>query len=169
MNAGTSKRRRILWGSGSVAMAAAAAVLFFLGNGMQAQPAPGEVKTVEGKVRSLTTAPRGEVDGAVLEDGTVIHWPPHLEDRFSKLAARGERIRVAGRMETGPEGDTHLEVQSLTNLRTRASSDNDDAPPPRGRRGAAPDRPNDRELRLRQLENQIEQMRREIERLRRED
>jgi hypothetical protein len=132
--------------------------------------ARAEAKTVEGKVRSLTTAPRGEIDGAVLEDGTVIHWPPHLEDRFGDLAARGERIRVTGRMETGPEGDTHLEVESLTNLRTKATRENDDGPPPPPpeRRGAAPDRPRDREQRLRQLEEQMEQMRREIERLRRE-
>lgn len=133
-------------------------------------PAVGEAKTVTGTVRRYTTAPRGEVDGAILEDGTVIHWPPHLEDRFRDLAARGERIRVSGRMETGPEGDTHLEVQRLTNLRERTTRENDDGPPPPppGRRGAAPDRPIDRQQRLRQLEEQREQLRREIERLRRE-
>jgi hypothetical protein len=133
-------------------------------------PVFGEAKTVQGTVRSITTAPRGEVDGAVLDDGTVIHWPPHLQERFGDLAARGERIRVSGRMETTPRGDTHLEVQTLTNLRTKASAENDDGPPPPppGRGRAVSDRPADREQRLRELEEQVQQLQREIERLRRE-
>ncbi len=74
------------------------------------------------------------MDGAVLDDGTVIHWPPHLEDRFTSIIAKGDRVRVTGRMETGPEGDTHLEVFALTNLRTKVSRENnDDGPPPRRR------------------------------------
>ena len=38
----------------------------------------------------------GEVDGAVLDDGTVIHWPPHLSDRISGIAVRGDQVRVTG-------------------------------------------------------------------------
>ncbi len=121
-------------------------------------------KTVEGVIRRFTSAPRGEVDGAVLEDGTVIHWPPHREDRFAKIASKGDRVRVTGRMETGPEGDSHLEVQNLTNLRTNRSGVNDGPPPP-DRRRAGPDRSSDREQRLRALEEQVEQLRREIARL----
>ena len=67
----------------------------------------------------------GEIDGAILDSGTVIHWPPHLADRFSGVAVRGDRIRVTGWMETGPEGDTQLEVRTITNVRTNASIAND--------------------------------------------
>ena len=70
----------------------------------------------------MTTAPMGEVDGAVLDDGTVIHWPPHLADRFTAIIARGDRVEVSGWMETDPAGDTHLEVRTVTNLRTNASA-----------------------------------------------
>src|ERR1700722_466723 len=35
-------------------------------------PRVGDVKQFEGRVQSRTTAPMGEVDGAVLDDGTVI-------------------------------------------------------------------------------------------------
>lgn len=126
-------------------------------------------KTVEGAIRRFTTAPRGEVDGAVLDDGTVIHWPPHLEDRFTGIVKEGDRVRVTGWMESGPAGDTHLEVQTLTNVRTKISRDNDGTPPPPpDRRRAASDRSGNREQRLRDLENQLEQIRRKIERLRRE-
>jgi hypothetical protein len=124
--------------------------------------AGAETRTVTGKVTDATTAPRGEIDGAILDDGTVIHWPPHLQERFKDLATRGERVRVTGWMETGRRGDTHLEVRSVTNLRTNESRNREEGAP------AAAAAPADREQRLRDLERQMDQLRREIERLRRE-
>jgi hypothetical protein len=119
----------------------------------------------------------GEIDGAVLDDGTVIHWPPHLADRFSAIVSRGDRIKAVGRMETGPAGDTHLEVQSVTNLRTNASASNDAAGPPSGIPGRVA--PNDTgdfgvrsnlpaevERRLKALEDQIAELREEIRKIR---
>jgi hypothetical protein len=98
---------------------------------LQAQPPRrGELKTVSGKVVSFTTAPKGEIDGAVLDNDTVIHWPPHLEERFKGIANKGDRVEASGWMETGPDGDTHLEVRKLTNLNTKVSAANDDVPPP---------------------------------------
>lgn len=93
-----------------------------------------ETETVTGKVKSLTTAPRGEIDGAELDDGTLIHWPPHLADRFTAAARRGDRVKVVGRMETTPKGDTHFEVATLTNLDTNATAENDGAADPREKR-----------------------------------
>jgi hypothetical protein len=90
-------------------------------------------ENVRGSVRSLTTAPRGEIDGAVLDNGTILHWPPHLEDNFKALAAVGEQVQATGVTETGPRGDTHFEVTRLTNQRTGAVAENDRRPPPRGR------------------------------------
>jgi hypothetical protein len=90
---------------------------------------------VRGQVKRFTTAPKGEIDGAVLGDGTWLHWPPHLEGRFTDILQKGVRVRATGRMETGPEGDTHFEVQAVTNLRTNATADNPDfanGPPPPG-------------------------------------
>jgi hypothetical protein len=93
-------------------------------------PRAGESTSTTGVVRSFTTAPMGEVDGAVLEDGTVIHWPPHLADRFTAATVSGDRIKAVGWMETDPEGKTHLEIWTLTNLRTDVSVENDAGPPP---------------------------------------
>ena len=81
-------------------------------------------QAAEGMVQRMTSAPMGEIDGAVLDDGTVIHWPPHLADRFSAIIARGDRVKVSGWMETEPAGDTHFEVLTATNLRTNASISN---------------------------------------------
>jgi hypothetical protein len=135
----------------------------------------GEGTTAQGRVRSMTTAPMGEVAGAILDDGTVIHWPPHLADRFTAIIARGDQIEVSGWKETGPAGDTHLEVQTATNLRTNASVSNDGAPlaarpaPDGSGDFARPPAINDQvERRLKALEDQIAQLRAEIQRLRNE-
>ena len=80
----------------------------------------------------------------MLDDGTWVHWPPHLEGRFAKIAAKGDRVRATGFWETGPEGDTKFEVQTLANLTT----DGNDLPPAdkAGKAGT-------REERLRRLED----------------
>jgi hypothetical protein len=134
-------------------------------------------RTAQGKVQRMTSAPMGEIDGAVLDDGTVIHWPPHLADRFSAIIARGDRVKVSGWMETGPAGDTHFEVLTATNLRTNASASNDVAGPPSRSSGrvaldesgdfaATPNQPGDVERRLKALEDQIAQLREEIRKIR---
>ncbi|MBI1917401.1 MAG: OB-fold nucleic acid binding domain-containing protein [Planctomycetes bacterium] len=136
-------------------------------------PADAETTSVRGRIEKFTTPPRGEVDGAVLDDGTWLHWPPHLQDRFADILKEGDRVRATGRTETGPAGDTHFEVQSVTNLRNNATAENPDfadgpPPSPPGVRRVAPGRSADRDQRLRDLEDQVDQLRREIRRLRRE-
>lgn len=179
MNASGRTPRGLTWWSSSLAaLAALALALTFAFSEGKAQP-PGlaEARTAQGKVQSLTSAPMGEIDGAVLDDGTVIHWPPHLADRFSAVVTRGDRIRAVGRMETGPAGDTHLEVQTVTNLRTNASASNDVPGPPSRSQGrvarddsgdfaASPNQPGDVEQRLKALEDQIAQLREEIRKIR---
>jgi hypothetical protein len=96
----------------------------------QAPPKGKDLETVRGKVRAFTEAPKGEKDGMVLGDGTVVHWPPHLADRFAAVAKRGDRVEVAGRYETLPEGEKVFEARTVTNLTTRASFTSDDEPPP---------------------------------------
>jgi hypothetical protein len=127
---GRTLRGMSRWPSGLTPLAALILALPFALSESKAQaPGFGETRIAQGTVQRLTAAPMGEIDGAVLDDGTVIHWPPHLADRFSAIVARGDRIRAVGRMETGPAGDTHLEVQTVTNLRTNDLREND-APAP---------------------------------------
>lgn len=130
--------------------------------------APGKaaMQTATGRIRSLTKAPMGEVDGALLDDGTVIHWPPHLADRFSSIVAVGDRVKATGSMDKTPDGPK-LEIQTLTNLRTDKSVDNDSPPPPEARRPAA-ERAGNREQRIQNLEDQLQQIQKELQQLRRE-
>ena len=93
-------------------------------------PPPGaELLTVRGTVRDFTTAPKGEKDGVILTDGTWVHWPPHLEDRFSNIVGKGDKVKVIGWMETDKKGESKLEVSSLTNLATNQTRENDRFPP----------------------------------------
>ena len=146
MNRSTISRGPVRTG-GRLASFAAMALGLGLGAGESRAQGPrgGEERTVQGRVESLTTAPMGEVDGARLDDGTTIHWPPHLADRFGRVVGRGDRVRVTGRTETGPEGDSHFEVASATNLDNNRSVENDETPPPPPpggpRRRPAPPRP----------------------------
>jgi hypothetical protein len=127
-----------------------------------------ETTEMKGKVTKMTTAPRGEVDGAVLEDGTVLHWPPHLQAQFQDVVKVGDQVRANGWTETGPANDTHFELSSVTNLRTDRTVENPDAKtvrrPPVNQAG--PNGENSIEARLRDLEEQIKQIRSELNRSR---
>jgi hypothetical protein len=140
------------WQSACTAFALTAGVglVAALGSaGLGQGPRNAELQTVQGKVQSFTTAPSGEVDGLLLDDGTVIHWPPHLQARFKDIAARGDAVRVTGWKETGPEGDEHFEVQSIVNVRTKVAADRGEAgpPPPAPRAARQPARGGDLETR----------------------
>jgi hypothetical protein len=95
-----------------------------------------------------------------------------MQDRFKGILKEGDRVQATGRTETGPAGDTHFEVQVVTNLRTDAKAENSDfanGPPPTPLgRGVVPGRAQTVEERLRNLEDQLEQLRLEIQRLRRD-
>jgi hypothetical protein len=95
------------------------------GKGPKGPPPGAEILTVRGTVKDFTSAPKGEVDGVTLTDGTWVHWPPHLSDRFSGIVGKGDKVKVIGWMETGPKGDTKLEVSSLTNLNTNQTRETD--------------------------------------------
>ncbi|HZZ82630.1 MAG TPA: hypothetical protein VFE62_29295 [Gemmataceae bacterium] len=92
-------------------------------------PSPGaEILTVRGTVREFTTAPKGEKDGVMLTDGTWVHWPPHLENRFANIIDKGDKVKVVGWMETDKKGETKLEVSSLTNLTTNQTRETEFGP-----------------------------------------
>jgi hypothetical protein len=89
-----------------------------------------EVQTVQGIVQKFTTGPKGDVHGFVLNDGTEVHFPPHLEKRVTAVVAKGDRVRVSGRLHTGPRGDTHFEADLIADLSSQTSVQIDHPPPP---------------------------------------
>jgi hypothetical protein len=94
--------------------------------GAKGPPDDAEILTVRGTVKDFTTSPKGEKDGVTLNDGTWVHWLPHLENRFAAILAKGDKVRVIGWMDTGKKGESKLEVSTLTNLATNETVTNSD-------------------------------------------
>ena len=60
------------------------------------EPFPTEV---EGTVSQYLLNPRGEVDGLLLDDRTVIKFPPHLARELVQVIGPKERVRANGHLE----------------------------------------------------------------------
>jgi hypothetical protein len=58
--------------------------------------APPFANEVQGRVRMALHGPRGEVNGALLEDGTVLRLPPLEAERFAALLEPGQTVVAAG-------------------------------------------------------------------------
>jgi hypothetical protein len=126
---------------------------------------------VRGDIERFTESPRGEIDGAILdnENETVLHWPARLQDKFNGILKVGDRARATGHRAVSPTGNQLFVVKNVTNVRTGETVENPDYREPRPAPVAEPApraRPADWEQRIAQLETQIDELRREIARLR---
>ncbi len=65
-----------------------------------AQSAPGlepnQVPAFKGKVAQYSLTPRGDVDGVILDDGTQVHFPPHLGAQVVAAVKPGDAVTVLG-------------------------------------------------------------------------
>lgn len=63
-------------------------------------PAPNpyarQPMSVSGIIKALTYAPRGEVDGAVLDNGTIVHVPPPVGMQYTNLFRVGASLSASG-------------------------------------------------------------------------
>jgi hypothetical protein len=57
---------------------------------------PAQMPELHGKVRSYDLTPRGDVDGLILEDGTEVHFPPHLGLQVVAAVRPGETVTIHG-------------------------------------------------------------------------
>jgi hypothetical protein len=67
------------------------------------RPMPRELRgaglsrlSVQGQVAHITTAPRGEPDGVILADGTVIKLTPPVAQQFASLVQTGAKVSAQG-------------------------------------------------------------------------
>lgn len=64
--------------------------------------APTPARTsVDGTFARYTTSPRGDVDGVVLQDGTVAHFPPHSFVGANISLSPGDKLHVEGDLMAG--------------------------------------------------------------------
>lgn len=50
----------------------------------------------DGRIAVLLHAPRGEVEGAILDEGTIIRVPPHISAQFASLLQIGNTLSARG-------------------------------------------------------------------------
>jgi hypothetical protein len=79
-------------------------------------PAPrawaGRDMQVSGVVQRTLSGPRGEVNGAILDNGTVVRFPPPVGEAFASLLAPGRMLAAQGYGSSGP-GGTAIEAVAL--------------------------------------------------------
>jgi hypothetical protein len=52
--------------------------------------------SVAGAIRVVRRNPHGDIDGVVLEDGTLLHFPPHAGRQFAKLLREAQPLAAVG-------------------------------------------------------------------------
>lgn len=57
---------------------------------------PLQPLSVTGTIRMVKRNPHGDTDGVVLEDGTLLHLPPHAGRQFAELLREGGLLAAAG-------------------------------------------------------------------------
>ncbi|MEX3968427.1 hypothetical protein AB4Y42_40790 [Paraburkholderia sp. EG286B] len=68
----------------------------------------------QGTVIRFVTNPEGDVDGFILTDGSLVHFPPHLGTQLVAAVRRGDAVRVAG----FTDGNGDVKAQQIVNQRT---------------------------------------------------
>jgi hypothetical protein len=95
----------------------------------EASGALGKTRTAVGVVKRFTSNERGDVNGMVLDTGTIVRFWPHLAKRLTAMAAIGDRVEVMGQMHTADRDVTALYASTIKNLSTRVRKLNEDLPP----------------------------------------
>ncbi|MFA4142076.1 hypothetical protein P2C94_22590, partial [Xanthomonas perforans] len=101
---------------------------------------PGQLTPLQsdGTIQRLVYGPAGEVNGALVSDGTVVRMPPHLALQFADLLRVGEPLSASGFGVATPDGRAIEATQlgrdrsSLRALFTAPRPDGPLPPPPPG-------------------------------------
>ena len=75
-------------------------------------PASGTETTISGRVSAMLHGARGEVNGALLDNGTVLRLPPPEADRMQALLQPGQTIAVRGARLDTPLGSV-IDVRAI--------------------------------------------------------
>lgn len=102
---------------------------------MAAPPAPPvtpQPVAATGTVSRFVINPEGDVDGFLLSDGSLVHFPPHMSSQLIDVVHSGDPVRIAGFRDGGGN------VAALQIVNERTSQQIADQPPPVGALRAPP-------------------------------
>jgi hypothetical protein len=76
-------------------------------------PAPGAQSSfAQARVNRLLRGPAGDVNGAIMDDGTILRMPPHIAYQFASVLVPGNTVAAQGWGLTTPYGRV-VDVQSI--------------------------------------------------------
>jgi hypothetical protein len=103
------------------------------GPGFGAAPKPppqlGQMMSVQARVQTALHGPQGEINGAILDDGTILRLPPPEAERFASLRVPGQVIAAQGNGLITPMGRV-VEAQAIGPSSARLSWVQAPGPPP---------------------------------------
>jgi hypothetical protein len=102
------------------------------------QPAPGaQLATVQGRILQALHGPRGDMNGAILDDGTTLKLPPPSAWQMSSLLQPGQSVTAQGWSLSNSYGRV-VDVQSISSSQQAAAPATvaPPAPPPPPAAGA---------------------------------
>jgi hypothetical protein len=128
----------------------------------------GKTVTVRGMVKEFTTAPKGETNGFILDDGTHVSFPSSMSEKVTAAIKKNDRVQVEGRARKTPDGEARqLDAATITNLRTEASVRLSNAVPVASETEPKPNRTADLDQRLKSLEQKVDQVLSELKQMQR--
>ncbi len=94
--------------------------IFILGRSTAPKPSTTEPMSAEGRVTEYVTNPHGDVDGLILNDNTIVKFPPHQSDELQELVKVGDEVKVEGRRHETPHGEVHLHADVISARASRS-------------------------------------------------
>lgn len=86
------------------------------------QPGSETAYSSTGRVAQFNYGGRGEIDGLVLSDGTIVKTPPHLGSTTSTLAAVGSNITITGYARKTVLGKTVVDADTINGQTVRGGA-----------------------------------------------
>ncbi len=83
--------------------------------------------SVTGTIRQYLLSPHGEIEGVLLEDGTVVRFPPHLGATLAGIAKPGDEVAVVGIL--GPVTSYGRAIKAFTISNKKSGQSVVDRPP----------------------------------------
>lgn len=102
---------------------------------------PAQLPATTGKVAQYSLTPRGDVDGLILQDGTEVHFPPHLGTQLVFVAKPGDSVTIHGLKARNVPMVMAMQVTNDATSKSVTDAGPAGGPPPREDRGPGPNGP----------------------------